>query len=399
MGMSFEEFTENVKASIRDALPEKYQDAAVDIGTMEKINATYTALFVRPEGENYAFAINLDLYYEDFAAGEKSFEETIRDMSGKIQGNEQPSVDMSLFRDYEAAKERFYIRVCGAEQNQDLLERVPHQKVEDMAITYHLLIFENENGTSSAMITNNLMQAYGISQEQLHQDAMENSQEIFKPRLFSVFDVVADHIREMMIEAGVSEKMADKMIESYRETEHMPLLGLTNEKGLNGAGVMFYPDMMDKIGQELGSDFIVIPSSTHEMLFMADNGLASADELKDIVSEINRKVVGQAERLTNESYHYDRKNQIFEKFSSYEARMMATEKVENMGLESQKPDMVKAVQPKTEARSERTSTREQPVKNERKSVLKRLEQKKSEIKAREAGKEKAQGKRKNAALE
>ncbi|MCC8101487.1 MAG: DUF5688 family protein [Clostridiales bacterium] len=399
MAMNFDEFKENVKESIRDALPEKYQDAAVDIGTVEKINATYTALYVKPEGENYAFSLNMDAYYEDFAAGKKSLKETIRDMSGKIQSNELPSVDMSLFRDYEAAKEKLYIRVCGAEQNQDLLERVPHQKVEDMAITYHLLIFENENGTSSAMVTNNLMQAYGISREQLHQDAMENSQKLFQPHVFSVFDVIADHFRELMVEAGVPENMADKMIESYRETEHIPLLGLTNERGINGAGVMFYPDMMDKIGRELGSDFIVLPSSTHEMLFMADDGLASADELKDIVSEINRKIVGQAESLTNESYHYDRKNQIFEKFSSYEARMVAMEKAENMGLESQKLDMAKAVQPKTEARNERTSAREQHVKNERKSVLKRLEQKKVEIKAREAGKEKVQGKRRNDAIE
>lgn len=399
MAMNFDEFKEKVKESIRDVLPEKYQDAAVDMVDTEKINSTYTALYVRPEGKNFAFVLNMDEYYEDYAAGQKSIEKTIRDMSGIIQSNKLPSVDMSLFRDYEMAKENLYIRVCGVEQNRDLLERVPHHKVEDMAIIYYLRVFEDEDGSGSAMVTNNMLYHYGISQEQLHQDAMGNSQELFPPRLFSIFDVIADRLREEMIEEGIPEMMADKLIQSYREMDQTPLIGLTNEREINGAGVLFYPDMMDKIGRELGSDFIVIPSSVYEVLLMPDNGCTSANELKNVVSKINRTEVAPEDRLTNEAYHYDRKNQVFEKLSSYEVRMAETDRAENIGLTPAKTDMSKDVPPKTEARSGHTTAREQPVKKERKSVLKRLEQKKAEIKVREAGKEKTQGKLKENALE
>ena len=43
----------------------------------------------------------------------------------------------------------------------------------DLAITYHLAIRIDDIGVGSTTITNDILKRYGISEEQLHADAME----------------------------------------------------------------------------------------------------------------------------------------------------------------------------------------------------------------------------------
>ena len=58
-------------------------------------------------------------------------------------------------------------------KNEEMLQNVPHQMREDLAITYHLAISIDDIGVGSTTITNDILKRYGISEEQLHADAME----------------------------------------------------------------------------------------------------------------------------------------------------------------------------------------------------------------------------------
>lgn len=46
----------------------------------------------------------------------------------------------------------------------------------------------------------------------------------------------------------------------------IPMVVVTNEDRVNGAATMFYPGVMDEIGEKLGGNFFVLPSSLHEPL-------------------------------------------------------------------------------------------------------------------------------------
>ena len=41
---------------------------------------------------------------------------------------------------------------------------------------------------------------------------------------------------------------------------------ITNQQTMDGAGVIFYPEVMEQIGEGFQGDFFILPSSTHETL-------------------------------------------------------------------------------------------------------------------------------------
>lgn len=399
--MNYDEFKESIAEQIRDVLPEKYRNAEVGFQPMEKINKSYEALFVRVPGENMSVAVNLKQFYENYASGSVSFQDALSEVAEKIQREPPAAFDMDVLRNYEVAKERLFIRVCGVEQNQELLENVPHRREEDLAVTYHLLFGETEDGTvAGALITDSLLKTYGVTEEQLHQDAMENSQKLFPAKFLPMRNIMQEIFHTQMIESGVPEAMAQVMMESMMPQDEHPMYVLTNEQKVNGAGVLFYPEMMDKIGDTLGSDYIILPSSTHEVIIVPDDGSFTALEMQDMVAEVNSTEVEPEERLTDESYHYDKKDHVFEKFSTFEARMeekkKEAEKEAALGAEVQQSgengeDRISPKEPTHAERQEKKhasrSAKSSPA-PKRESVLKKLEAKKSAAKEREAGKAK-----------
>lgn len=399
--MNYDEFKGSVAEQIRDVLPEKYRNAEVGFQPMEKINKSYEALFVRVPGENMSVAVNLKQFYENYASGSVSFQDALSEVAERIQQEPPAAFDMDVLRNYEVAKERLFIRVCGVEQNQELLESVPHRREEDLAVTYHLLFGETEDGTvAGALITDSLLKTYGVTEEQLHQDAMENSQKLFPATLIpmqTILDEIYHDMHEEMIEAGMPETMAQIMLESMMPQEKATMYVLTNEQRMNGAGVLFYPEVMDRLGDTLGSDYIILPSSTHETIIVPDDGTLTALETQDLVADVNSTVIHPEDRLTDESYHYDRAAHVFEKFSSYEARM--DEKEKEAALDAEVPQNGKngdgRTVPGEPARAERQEKKQAARRAnddrpapKRESVLRKLEAKKSAAKEREAGKAK-----------
>ena len=95
--------------------------------------------------------------------------------------NKNLIADISNITNYDMVKDYLFIRVCNLEQN-DLCD-IPHTAVGDLAITYHLVIKSSDTQICSAKITNNLLHAYGISLEQLHEDARMSSPKIIPPHV------------------------------------------------------------------------------------------------------------------------------------------------------------------------------------------------------------------------
>lgn len=77
---------------------------------------------------------------------------------------------------------------------------------------------------------------------------------------------------------------------------------------------------MDQAAEKLGGDFYILPSSIHEILLVPDNGDKAADDLRDMVREVNATQVSPEEKLTDNVYHYDSKEHIFELAKKFEAR-------------------------------------------------------------------------------
>lgn len=323
--MNFEDFKDAVMENIRDYLPENYRDARVSIDEFQKLNESYTGMQVRTEGQVIVPNINLDAHYAAFkrSSGELAgLDSVLHSIAQQVQS--QLSLDTEWLKDYSQVKDRLYIRVSDAQQNAYALGKAPHREVDGLALSYHIA-FEGRNGIqASTPVTNSLMEMYGITEEQLHSDAMASTQEILPAR----FENMAKIMGRMM---GVDESQIEATMDGPQ------LMVLTNDQALHGAGALFYPGMMDSIAQQVGSDYFVLPSSIHECLILPDDGSVEADVLEAMVQDINMTTVAPEEQLSDHVYHYDAKDHVLEKAETFAARM------ELKQIEAEKASLQKAM--------------------------------------------------------
>lgn len=207
-------------------------------------------------------------------------------------------MEYSVFSDYEAAKDRLFIRVTNKETNADVLAGMPHKEVEDLAITYHVLVNHDQNGIASAPVTDDLLRHYGVTAEQLHEDAIANSQRMLPAQLDSMQNMLFG-----MMTPEASDTLRD---EPYPGST---MLVLTNNVQLNGAAALFYPGVMDQAAERLGGDFIVLPSSTHEVIMIPADGMTdfrSLEQKPSILEKLQEKKE-EAARLHEEAAKQPRK--------------------------------------------------------------------------------------------
>ena len=305
--MSYEEFKAWAADEIRALLPPEYADADVSIHRMEKLGLAYDGMTVVRSGQRAAAAVNLTAFYDMYQEG-KNTGDIIHEMAD-VAVMQAPQMEYSVFSDYEAAKDYLFIRVANKEANADVLAGMPHKEVEDLAITYHVLVNHDQNGIASAPITDDLLRHYGVTAEQLHEDAIANSQRMLPAQLDSMQNMLFG-----MMTPEASDTLRD---EPYPGST---MLVLTNNVQLNGAAALFYPGVMDQASERLGGDFIVLPSSTHEVIMIPADGMTDFRSLEQMVKDINRSQVAPEERLSDHVYHYDAKERLFERADRHEMR-------------------------------------------------------------------------------
>ena len=166
-------------------------------------------------------------------------------------------------------------------------------------------------GIGSTMVTNGMMEQYGITPEQLHEDAVKNSQEMLPAKLDSMQNI-------MMGIMGGGFEQEDVLFDE--PTPGSTMMVLTNSAQINGASALFYPGVMDQAADHFGGDFFVLPSSTHEVIMIPADGTANFRDLEQMVQDINRTQVARDEQLSDHVYHYDAKERLFERADHHEMR-------------------------------------------------------------------------------
>ena len=315
--MNFEAFVNRVLEEIKEHLPEEFQDTEFVVRQHEKLNTKYSALTMTDR--TVAPLINLDDYFWDYEHG-RSFENILGAIAETIE-MEEPKVDLGALKDFDKAKELLFIRVSSAERNEDYLTKVPHTIMEDIAITYHLKMNVDETGVASAVVSDDMLRMYGVSVDELHNAALENSEKIFPANIFNLHETMKQKFITDMRNDGMPDEVIERILEDSMGTDDPGMTVVTNDVGVNGAAVLFYPGVMDKLAEMIEGDFFILPSSLHETIILPDHGEFGPEFLTNMVSEINATQVEPWDRLTDEAYHYDPIDKVFEKASSFEARI------------------------------------------------------------------------------
>lgn len=324
--MNFEEFINTIKDTIKEYLPEDYRDAEVNILENRKLNTNYTGLTVTREGDTLAPTINLNNLFDSYSKHpEHSITAVMQEVASVIQHTPE-TFDIGRIMDYDRVKKNLFMRLSAAEKNKDLLEHAPHIRKEDLAITFHIMLDQSDKGTATTMINDNMMEAYGIDLDQLYQDALLNSPVICPAQIENMGEALSRMMIEDMKSAGAPPEVIQEMEKDLKESnKDNPMTIITNDRLVDGASAIFYPGVMDLVGERMQGDYFILPSSVHETLVVPDDGRVSLQELTDMVKEVNMTQVSPEDQLTDQVYHYDIADHVFEKAETFAERKLAKE--------------------------------------------------------------------------
>ena len=301
-------FPDDVKNALED---EGIKVKALHLSKVQKVNESYDAITVEMPNSNLSPIINVGDFYRLHRQGvsHSKLKKMVAEVVKKSLEN-TPALDTEALRDYEKVKPHLYVEAMSAKSNFDLMRKIPHRRMEDIASVYRIDLEAFGIKGATTRVSYQMLAKFGVSIEQLHKDAVENT----------------TRNRPMVLE-GLLETM-------YKMTSHKDIdpYGINkppkNEnayvatvQGLGkGACVMFYENFFDQAAEKLGGDFYVIPSSIHELVLVKDNGAVEAAKLLELVKWTNEDKVNPRDRLTDNVYHYDSKNHIFEQADKFEAR-------------------------------------------------------------------------------
>jgi len=302
--MDYENFKEQFVADVKDRLAEQGADVKVSVNEVNKLNESYEAITVTPEGSNIGVNMSLEKFYDAVQDG-TPYDSVVAKAVDVINNgiDKRPEIDVAALTDYSQMKEKLAMEVVSAEANKDMLQNVPHQNMEDMAVVYRFVLNSDEDGRASILVTNQILDHMGVTPEQLHADALENAPQIKPAEIKGMSEVMV----EMM---GYDQAAMMGIVPVAPEDEQMFVATVPDK--VHGAGVLAYQDFMDQAAERAGGDFFILPSSIHEVLIVPDNGKMDLKELENMVKEVNETQVAPADKLTDSVYHYDSKEKIFE---------------------------------------------------------------------------------------
>ena len=328
--MDYEQFKATFAEDLKTNLQRLGIEADISEHHIEKLNDSYNAFNVTPKGSSIGINANLDEIFYAMERG-RDYSEVLSGVTESLKGSleHMPKLQVSDLTNYEEMKSKLAMEVVSAERNAKMLQNVPHEQMEDIAVVYRLVLDSSKDASSTVLVTNDLMDKFGITHEQLHDDAMKNAP-LIRPA----------EIKGM--EETLNEMQGGPALEPDPD-EILFVAGVPDQN--HGAAVIAYPNFFEDAAEKLGGDYFIIPSSIHEVLLVKDTGEMNARDLAALIREVNATEVAPEDVLTDHAYHYDSKEHIFESADKFEERQA---EMEAAGPEEDRGSLIEQLNAKKE---------------------------------------------------
>lgn len=288
---------ETFKSSILTELRKYSGNNDVVVKTILKYNMqSYDGIYVIQKGINCDIAPIVDMgkLYELYKSTGAGIEDCIKWVLRKYNLNNYPKGilgNTGSVTDWELVKEKVYPILISTEKNGKLLQELVSVPMMDLSIIYEIRIGVLEDSVASIKINKGLLSLYGIGKEDLHRQAMENiEQEGYS------FTNMNKIVQELLQEQGMA-------IETEALSEQPEMYVLTNPERYYGAAGILNKKLLQEFAG--GQDFVILPSSVHETIFVPVTDGFDRESFDDMVEKVNTECVRAEERLSDHVYLYD----------------------------------------------------------------------------------------------
>ena len=294
--MSFEEFAENVVKEIRTKVGGAFQIKEHNV--IKNNNVKRAGIAVMKNEEDIGPCVYLDAFYREYESDGMKFDEIVDEVYRLILKHEDDDAldfDISGFKRWETVRENVHAKLINAEQNEELLEKIPHRIFMDLAVVYYVVARDHaQEDIGTILIHNGHMEMWGQEEENLYREAMINMRTDGEADLTDIRTIV-ERI------TGISfTKEGDG---ASRDTG---MYILTNSRKRFGAAEILDRKTLRMIADKVGDGFIVLPSSVHETIVLTPNDEEEYRRLADMVREVNDTQVDIEERLSYHVYAYSK---------------------------------------------------------------------------------------------
>lgn len=286
--MNYQQFIIVVKNKVTLALGE---GVSLHIHTALKNNGVErVGLTIIDERINISPTIYLEEYYKQFQNGFE-VEEIVQNLLEVYHEVKfEHTWDVHTVKDFEAMRSKIVYKLIHAKKNETLLQSMPYIAYLDFAIVFYILFDVDESGTATIPVTHELIQLWDVSVDEIQNSAFHNTPALL-PAHFKPMQLVIDEL----------------MGTNYSEQEPTEdlMFVLTNSLRSFGAACILYDGMLDKISEQIGENFYILPSSIHEMIIVPESNSPSREHLNEMIAEVNQTQVNDEEFLSECVYYYD----------------------------------------------------------------------------------------------
>jgi len=293
--MKYQEFVDYILQELRNFYGD---DAVVSVSTIVgNNNENRDALHIRFTADNGVIcpSIYLDALYEDYTGGQQNLDyyvDAVIQMRKDYEPDNIIKESVKKLLDWNSMKDVVYPVLVSQEENEKFLTHYVHTLFLDLAVIYEVRVSDDENGVASSKVTHGMLNAYGISKQELHQRALEN----MKKDGYEISDLLYQMFGQFM---------EDEQEEVTLEAGQMYIL--SNRSKRHGAACLLYEEFLkEKLGDTTA---FIIPSSIHETLFVPVIDGMTAEAFDQMICQVNEAEVRASERLSNHCYLWDGKEQ------------------------------------------------------------------------------------------
>lgn len=276
------------QAEVINLLQERNPERIFEETTVLKNNDTVkNGIICKLKNVNYAPTIYIDDLYELYTNNEIDMKRVVEETESRMNDSDLPfEFDVNRLREFSDVKGNICYKLVNKSRNQDRLKEKVYSDYLDLAIMFEIRI----NDDLSIDVTNELIQIWDVSIEELMSVAAKNTKKLVQPQVLPLDTVIRN--------------MGRPVPEDFTS----PLLMITNENRLLGATVIMYEGLLKSIAEYMNEKKLyILPSSIHECLLLPYSVLENPEDisyLSDLVHSVNKYEVVPEEYLSDSIYAY-----------------------------------------------------------------------------------------------
>lgn len=321
--MNFTAFQNQIAKQVQEKLGKQ---AKVEVSRVIKNNGVvWNGIRITDAESNIAPTLYLDEFYQEYCDGRTLNSIVIQLLRAFEKSRIRQLVPMDFFLHFEQVRGKIVYRLVNYRKNEERLKTMPHIRFLDMAVIFVCTIMNDSLSSASILISGEHCQMWQVGTDELLEAAVENTPRYHKVCIKCMTEVIEDIFEEQLKEemerfcntnkSGFSREQAKEwavdmqtalkeQIRGEQGENDMYVMGSMNKQ--YGAGTILYPGALMEFAGQKRTNFFILPCSVHEVILVPDTGRERADELQQMVKEVNRTELEAEEILSDSVYYFDR---------------------------------------------------------------------------------------------